>query len=120
MPWSREHRKVTGKPSLQIPLLHYSILKIIERPWVIAENFLPELRRDILPHGERMDKLILARWVAVRIVRTDQQMIVTRIARDVRNILVGFTGDIEAIFAKHFCARCKAKFVFLQAPNDMD
>src|SRR4030095_7144010 len=47
-------------------------------------------------------------------------MIVTGISGNIRNVLVGFAGDIEPILSKQLGARPEAKFILLQASNDVN
>ena len=92
----------------------------VKRPRIVVKNFPLELRRHILAHVDGIDELILARRIAVRIVRADEQMIIAGVFRQIRNILIGFARDVEAILAKQLCALAETKFVLLQAPHDVN
>src|SRR5688572_7795522 len=95
--WSDEVSE-PNTPTLQI-LSHR-----IERPGIIVENLPLERGRDILANVDRVDELVFARWVAVRIVRADEQMIIAGVFRQIRNIFVGFAGDVEPVLLEQFGA----------------
>src|SRR6266850_3586779 len=105
-----------------IPTFHCSsspILNPVKLPRIIVENFLSQLRRNIFPHRDRIDKLVFSGWIAVRIVRADEQMIRPGVPGDVRNILVRFASDVEPVLAKQISARAMLPFFFQQPPQDM-
>src|SRR5215210_6676571 len=104
------------------PTLHYSntpVLQSIEPPRIFIQNLLPQLRRQVLANVERIDELVFARRIVMRIVRTDQQRILPHAAGEIGNIFVGFAGNVQAVFLEQIGAGAEAKLVLEQPTHDM-
>src|SRR4030095_11367239 len=99
--------------------ISFALSDRIKRARVVVKKFLSQLRRNILPYIYRVDKLIFSGWIAVRIVRADQQMILAGVLGDVRDILVRFASDVEPVLAEQISARAMLPFFFQQSPQDM-
>ena len=93
------------------PLLHFSntpfFYNRIKRPRIVVQDLLPQLRRNIFADIERVDELVFARRIVMRIVGTDQQMILAGAFGDIGNILVRFASDIEPVLAEQFLAAAR-------------
>src|SRR4030095_7422709 len=99
--------------------ISFALSDRIKRARVVVKKVLSQLRRNILPYIDRVDKLIFSGGVTVRIVRADQQMILAGVLSDIRNILVRFASDVEPVLAEKISARAMLPFFFQQPPQDV-
>src|SRR4030095_2879913 len=99
--------------------ISFALSDRIKRARVVVKRFLSQLRRNILPYIDRVDKLIFSGGITVRIVRADQQMILAGVLSDIRNILVRFASDVEPVLAEKISARAMLPFFFQQPPQDV-
>src|SRR5215475_4546529 len=76
---------------------NYAASDSVKCPRIIVQKFSSKLGRNILPYVDRVDELVFPGWIAVGIVRADEQMILASVLGDVRNILVCFASDVEPV-----------------------
>src|SRR5262245_13511998 len=99
--------------------ISFALSDRIKRARVVVEKFLSQLRRNVLPYVDCVDELIFSGWIAVRIVRADEQMILAGVLGDVRNVLVRFASDVEPVLTEQIGTRAMLPLFLQQSPQDM-
>jgi hypothetical protein len=84
--WGKQ--RVAGSCCARSVLVCGSELERIESSRIFAENFFNEIGGDVLAGFHGGDELGLFGWIVVTIVRTYEDVILTRMLRDVRNVFV--------------------------------
>src|SRR5581483_6712978 len=100
--------------------VHPALLKAVEPPRVVHENFLRKFLPNVLPRAEGLDQFFLGGGIVVAVVRADHHVVLADAAGEIRYILVGLAGDEKIVVAKQLGAVLELRPVFEQTAQNVD